>query len=99
MGHYARDCKEKNGIGKTLVTTKTSGLGSDDEYEEEEDKNETAHVTSCEKVMFSRYDVLLDSQASVNVFCNLSLLKFVRELDRHIILNGVQAGQMEFQST
>ena len=91
-GHYARDCKEKKGIDKVLVATKTSGLASEDEYDEEEEENETAYVTSCEKVLFSRYDVLLDSQASVNVFSNRNLLKNVRESDRHIVLNGVQAG-------
>ena len=92
MGHYARDCEEKKGADKALVTTKTSGLGSDDDYEEKEEENETAYVTSLEKVMFSRHDVLLDSQASVNVFCNRSLLRNVRESDRRITLNGVQAG-------
>ena len=91
-GHYAWNCRDKKADDKVLVTTKTTALGSDNEYEDEEEENETVYVTTCEKVMFSRYDVLLDSQASVNVFCNRNLLKNVRESDRQIVLNGVQAG-------
>ena len=92
LGHYARDCKDKKGSDAALVTGKTSGLESEDEIDEDEEDLETAYVTACEKVLFSQFDVLLDSQASVNVFCNRSLLKNVRESDRHIVLNGVQAG-------
>ena len=92
LGHYARDCKNKKGSDAALVTGKTSGLESEDEIDEDEEVFETAYVTGCKKVLFSRFDVLLDSQASVNVFCNRNLLRNVRESDRHIVLNGVQAG-------
>lgn len=36
--------------------------------------------------------MLLDSQASVNVFCNQDLLRNVRRSDRDVVLNGVQLG-------
>ena len=65
---------------------------SSDEDDYDRDGNEdVAYVTTCEMVLFSRDDVLLDSQASVNVFCNPLLLKNVRKSDRQVILNGVQS--------
>ena len=79
LGHYARDCKDKKGSDAALVTGKTGGLESEDEIDEEDDDFKTAYVTTSEKVLFSRFDVLLDSQASVNVFCNRRLLRNVRE--------------------
>ena len=65
--------------------------GKADSSDEEEYDNEIAYVTTCELVLFSRDDVLLDSQASVNVFCNPLLLRNVRKSDRQVVLNGVQS--------
>lgn len=48
-------------------------------------------VTTVERVLFSRDDVLLDSQASVNVFCNRELLSNVRRSAMKVVLNGIQA--------
>ena len=44
-----------------------------------------------EVVLFARSHVLLDNQASVNVFCNADLLTDVRRSKYGILLNGVQA--------
>ena len=85
FGHYARDCKSKKSIGKALVAET-----DEDDYDNGEE--EIVYVTSCELVLFSRDDVLLDSQASVNVFCNQQLLKNIRKSDRQVLLNGVQSG-------
>ena len=54
------------------------------------EEGEVAYVTSLETVLFARNDVLLDSQASVNVFCNRELLSNVREYKKKVVLNGVQ---------
>ena len=87
-GHYARDCKKKKSSDKALVAT-----GSAESEDEEDDLQEedVAYVTTVERVLFSRDDVLLDSQASVNVFCNRELLSNVRRSSMKVVLNGVQA--------
>ena len=87
FGHYARDCKDRKSKDKALIIAS----GKADSSDEEEFDGEVAYVTSCELVLFSRDDVLLDSQASVNVFCNPLLLRNVRKSDRQVVLNGVQS--------
>ena len=87
FGHYARDCKDRKSKDKALVVA----TGKADSSDEEEYDNEIAYVTISELVLFSRDDVLLDSQASVNVFCNPLLLRNVRKSDRQVVLNGVQS--------
>ena len=88
IGHYARDCKKKKGSEKAFLASGPSG--SDDGEEDLEDED-IAYVTTVERVLFSRDDVLLDSQASVNVFCNRELLSNVRQSETKVVLNGVQA--------
>ena len=48
-------------------------------------------MTTFGRVLFSRDDALLDSQASVNVFCNRELLVNVRQSETKAVLNRVQA--------
>ena len=62
------------------------------DYEDEEHYDEAAYVTTAAAAMFTREDVLLDSQASVNVFCNAELLKDIGSSNKEITLQGVQAG-------
>ena len=87
FGHYARDCKDRKSKDKALV----AGEGKADSSDEESYDNEVAYVTTSEIVLFSRDDVLLDSQDSVNVFCNPLSLTNVRKSDRQVVLNGVQS--------
>jgi hypothetical protein len=59
--------------------------------------NETAYMTtdvnvSAETVLFAANEVLIDSQASVNVFKSKNLLQNIRKSYRSIVLNGVQSG-------
>ena len=91
VGHYARDCRLKKGSEGALVA-KDDGHGkSSSSASDGGDGNDVAYITSIESVLFSRDDVLLDSQASVNVFCNEQLLRNVRKSAKTVILNGVQA--------
>ena len=85
--HYARDCMKK-GSEKVLLT---SGSSDSDDEEDDLEEEDVAYVTTLERVLFSRDDVLLDSQASVNVFCNRELLDNVRQSETRVVLNGVQA--------
>ena len=92
MGHYARECKKRKSTGKALVAK--SIVAEDCEQGEDEDdlgEEEVAYVTLVETVLFTRNDVLLDSQASVSVFCNRDLLSNVRESAKKVVLNVVQA--------
>jgi hypothetical protein len=47
---------------------------------------------SSETALFSSNEVLIDSQASVNVFNSEHLLRNIRKSQRPIVLNGVQSG-------
>ena len=91
LGHYSRDCKDRKVVDKALLT-KTAGLPPAEDDYDYEDERDVAYVMTSETVLFSRDDVLLDSQASVNVFCNQKLLRNVRRSDKDVILNGVQSG-------
>ena len=87
-GHYARDCENKKEGEIALLTT-------EDHSEDEEEsynvfKSEGAYVTTSETVLFSPSHVLLDNQASVNIFRNPDLLTNIRSADNGILLNGVQ---------
>ena len=86
--HYARDCKKKKGSEKVLLT---SGPYDSDDGEDDPEEEDVVYVTILERILFSRDDVLLDSQASVNVFCNRELLDNVRQSETRVVLNGVQA--------
>ena len=48
-----------------------------------------AYVTKLETILFARNHVLLDNQASVNVFSNADLLTNITGSEHGIILNGV----------
>ena len=92
MGHYARECKKRKTTGKALVAKSTDAEDRDPGEEEYDlDGEEVIYVTSLETVLFTRNDVLLESQASVNVFCNRDLLSNIRESSKKVMLNGVQA--------
>jgi hypothetical protein len=88
-GHYARDCKTNPRSEEALVTY---GRGEDSDAE-----NESAYMTtevqiSHERALFATDEVLIDSQASVNIFHNRLLLRNIRRSQRSIVLNGVKTG-------
>jgi hypothetical protein len=88
-GHYAGDCKLKPKSEDAMLTNGTS--------ERSDSEDETAYMTtdvivSLERVLFAADEVLIDSQASVNVFKSKHLLRNIRKSQRSIILNGVQSG-------
>ena len=77
--HIARDCPERKG-DTALITSHVSFEG---------EKDEMAYVTTIETILFARNHVLLDNQASVNVFSNADLLTNITGSEHGIILNGV----------
>jgi hypothetical protein len=88
-GHHARDCKLKPKSEDAMLTYGTS--------ESSDSENETAYMTtdvivSLERVLFAAEEVLIDSQALVNVFKSKHLLRNIRKSQRSTILNGVQSG-------
>ena len=90
LGHYSSDCPARKGSSRVMIAA-ARAANTRDSSDEEEDKEEVAYITSREIVLFSRDDVLLDSQAFVNVFCNEKLLGNVSKSDKKVVLNGVQA--------
>ena len=91
MGHYARDCpqrKSKSSSAKAHVTVEEPN----DEDLSEQDEWGLALVASGEKCCFSRYDVLLDNEASLNIFNNAELLTGIRKAERSIKVGGIQLG-------
>ena len=89
VGHYARDCPKRKGKSDAFVVDHST---EPNDYEDEEHYDEAAYVTPAEAAMFTREDVLLDSQASVNVFCNADLITNIKLADKDITLQGVDAG-------
>ena len=85
-GHFAKDC-EKRKLGEHALLAATG-----DELEDDDESIEAAFVTTDETVLFTRSHVLLDNQASVNVFFNPGLLTDIRKSRHAILLNGVQLG-------
>ena len=49
-------------------------------------------MAADEVCCFSRFDVLLDNEASLNVFSNADLLTDVRKSERSIKVSGIQQG-------
>ena len=83
-GHYARDCESRK-VGEQVLLAQAG-----EDTEDDDESIEAAFVTTDEVALFTRSHVLLDNQASVNVFCNAQLLTSIRKSQRRIILNGVQ---------
>jgi Zinc knuckle len=88
IGHYARDCEKRKGVEKALVATATVDDGKD----EEQDEWDLALVTNVHNVFFSKYDVLLDNEASINIFSNRNLLTGVRDAEKKVMVGGIQRG-------
>ena len=78
--HIARNCPDRK--GDTALTTSHVSF--------EDVTDEMAYVTTLETILFARNHVLLDNQASVNVFSDADLLTNITESEHGIILNGVQ---------
>ena len=92
--HYAKLCPLRKGDpDAAMVADHTQAITTEHDDEDlEEFYDEAAYVTSQETALFTCEDVLLDSQASVSVFCNKSLLSDIRASSKQITLNGVQSG-------
>ena len=86
-GHYARNCsKRKSSTDKAHVTTTDADDVDSDGYD-------VALITTLESCMFSQYDVLLDNEASLNIFSNGDLLTGLRKSDKTINVGGIQLGK------
>ena len=60
--------------------------------EERIDEWDMALVANSESVLFSQHDVLLDNEASINVFRSKELLKGIRKARKNVLLGGIQRG-------
>ena len=90
MGHYARNCPQKKSSSSEIVHVTVEE--SDEEYEGESSEWGVALVTGDEICCFSRFDVLLDNEASLNIFNNAELLTDLRKSQSTIRVSGIQQG-------
>ena len=80
-GHLARNCDKRAGKEIAMLT----------KAEEEIDRHTALSTTeSNETALFTRYDVLLDNEASLNIFRDKELLTNVRTSDRLVKMKGVE---------
>ena len=83
-GHFARDCDQRKEGEHALHTN------IEEDVEEDDESIKAAFITTDEVALFTRSHVLLDNQASVNIFCNSALLTDIRKSQNAILLKGVQ---------
>ena len=88
--HFARDCEQRKGFKEKAHVT----LDSPKSEDEEEDIDEwgAALISIQESCLFSKNELLLDNQASLNIFGNKDLLTNIRTAEKPISLSGIQAG-------
>ena len=93
LGHFARDCEKRKDEEETALVAKTAARSHTwrCEGESDDDEWEMANVTATETCLFSKYDVLLDNEASLNVFSNRDLVKNLRKSTRSITMHGVES--------
>ena len=89
-GHYARNCPNRKSKGEKVHVSKAEPDSDDDGGEGEWG---IALVASSERCMFTQYDVLLDNEASLNIFHNKNLLTGLRKAEHSIKVSGIQAGE------
>ena len=88
-GHYAKNFPNRKPSAEKVHVTKPE---PDSDDESDRDDWGVALITSSEMCLFSRYDVLLDNEAPLNIFSNKDLLTDVRQSDRSIKVSGIQSG-------
>lgn len=88
VGHYARDCEKRKVGEKALVAS----AQDDEEKDQETDEWDLALVANSESVFFARHEILLDNEASINIFRSKELLKKIRNVRREVLLGGIQKG-------
>ena len=88
-GHYARDCSQKKG-GEKVAVAECSEFA--EKCEEAMDEWDVALVAGYGACLFSKYEILLDNQASLNVFGNRDLLTNLRKADVSVRMTGIELG-------
>jgi hypothetical protein len=77
-GHRASKCPKKFSGDKVLVTKTNS---------DEDDWNPVyMSCNNSEVALYTKFDILLDSEASINVFSNIDLLTDVRPSPKSIVM-------------
>jgi hypothetical protein len=88
-GHYSRECAERKGVEKILVVTKPPGDDDDNTLPDEWD---LALVAKRADIYFTKYELLLDSQSSVDILGNKELIENERKAKKVISMYGIQLG-------
>ena len=80
-GHKARECGKRKGDDTAMLAQSTA---------EEWDPVYLSRSVK-ETALFTKYDILLDNEASLNIFANKELLTNVKASSRRITMTGVDA--------
>ena len=86
-GHYARNCSERKSSSDKAHLTTT------DEDDVDSDEYDVALINTVQTCLFTRYDVLLDNEASLNIFSNGDLLTGLRKTEKTVNVGGIQLGE------
>ena len=89
VGHFARDCTQRKGVDKALMTAKA------EESEEEAslpDEWDVTLIAKEERILFTKYELLLDNQSSVDIVGNEELITNKRKAEKPITMSGIQLG-------
>ena len=86
-GHFARNCSERK-----LSSEKAHTTSSENHDDVDSDDYDVALVTTAETCLFSRYDILLDNEASLNNFNDADLLTGLRKSEKQINVGDIQVG-------
>ena len=91
VGHYARDCEQRKSGKSSEKVHVTKQSHESDQDEDSYDDMDVAMVAR-EHCLFSRNELLLDNQASLNVIGNVGLLTNLRKAQRPVSMSGIQSG-------
>jgi hypothetical protein len=89
VGHFARDYTQRKGVDKALVTAKA------EESEEEAslpDEWDVTLIAKEDRVLFTKYELLLDNQSSVDIVGNEDIITNKRRANKPITTSGIQLG-------
>jgi hypothetical protein len=97
-GHLAYQCADRKEQvpDKALVT---SGEYQEDTEDDQNEWNSAFIATSECHALFSCYEILLDNEASLNVFRDSELLSNIRRAKRKVVMKGVQSAAQGVEIT
>ena len=89
VGHFARDCTQRKGVDKALVTAKAEESEKEASLPDEWD---VTLIAKEDRVLFTKYELLLDNQSSVDIVGNEELITNKCRANKPITMCSIQLG-------